>query len=134
MTAPPTKTVTPRALALTSRQELAALSLAGGATLRVAAEQSGASAKAIMGWTKSSPAFRARVNELRAAMSAQAVARLAAGMASAASTLTYLSARGRSEACRLHAARAVLELGDKLRTSAELEARISALESGGPDR
>lgn len=128
------RSMTPRALALTSRQELAALALAGGATLRVAAEQSGASARAITGWTRDLPAFRARVDQLRSAMTTQAVARLGAGMAAAASTLTYLAGRGRSEAVRLGAARAVLELGDRLRTSAELEQRIAALETGGQDR
>lgn len=36
----------------------------------------------------------------------------------------------KSEAVRLSAARAVIELGTKLRESVELEERISALESG----
>jgi hypothetical protein len=50
-------------------------------------------------------------------------------MASAADTLASLSQEAASESVRLSAARAVLELGTKLRESIELEERIAALES-----
>jgi hypothetical protein len=50
-------------------------------------------------------------------------------MASAADTLASLSQEAVSESVRLSAARAVLELGTKLRESIELEERIAVLES-----
>jgi len=46
-----------------------------------------------------------------------------------AGTLGYLCRKGKSEMVRLSAARAVLELGTKLRENVELEVRIAALES-----
>ena len=76
------------------------------------------------------PAFGRRVAELRAEMTARALGRLADGMAGAAETLGYLSRKGKSETVRLGAARAILELGNKLREAVELESRIAALETG----
>jgi hypothetical protein len=63
----------------------------------------------------------------------------AAGMA-AIKTLTTLQESALSEAVRLGAARATIELGCKLRETAEWSERLAALEGrleallGGPDR
>ena len=74
------------------------------------------------------PAFRRRVVELRADMVARSLGRLADGMADAADTLRALL-RAEGESVRLGAARALLELGTKLRESVELEERLAALEA-----
>jgi hypothetical protein len=117
---------------LTPRQEAAAASLAAGFTQAVAAEQSGAGERTIKTWLATVPAIGARVRELRAELTSRALGRLAAEMASAAETLGFLSRKAKSEMCRLGAARAVLELGVKLRESVELEERIAALEVNQP--
>jgi hypothetical protein len=114
---------------LSPKQEAAALALAAGHPLRVAAKQSGAGARTIKTWTATVPAFGRRVAELRAEMTARAVGRLADGMSFAADTLRKLLT-AKSETVRLGAARAVLEIGNKLRESIELEERITALEAG----
>jgi hypothetical protein len=116
--------------ALSPKQEAAALALAGGHPLRIAARESGAGERTIKTWTATVPAFCRRVAELRSEMTTRALGRLADGMASAADTLGYLSRKGKSETVRLGAARAILELGNKLREAVELESRISALEAG----
>jgi hypothetical protein len=121
---------------LTPRQEAAALALAAGCTLAVAARESGAGERTIKTWLRALPAFPHRVSELRAEMTSRALGRLADNMASAADTLGYLCRKGKSETVRLGAARAILELGAKLRESVELEERLSALETelkGGTD-
>jgi len=115
---------------LSPKQEAAALALAAGQTLCGAARQSGAGERTIKTWTATVPAFGRRVAELRSEMTARALGRLADGMASAADTLGFLSRKGKSEMVRLSAARAILELGNKLREAVELEARIAALEAG----
>jgi hypothetical protein len=73
------------------------------------------------------PGFRRRVAELRAEMVARALGRMADGMATAADTLRALLGAD-SENVRLGAARALLELGVKLRESVELQERLQALE------
>jgi hypothetical protein len=114
---------------LSPKQEAAALSLAVGRTIEDAAGESGAGSRTIRTWLRDEPAFPRRVSELRAEMTARAVGRLADGMASAADTLGYLCRKARSETVRLGAARALLELGNKLRESVELEDRLTALEA-----
>jgi transposase-like protein len=113
---------------LSPKQEAAALALARGASLSEAAQESGAGERTIKTWTASLPGFNHRVNELRAEMTSRALGRLSDSMTSAADTLGYLSRKGTSEMVRLSAARAVLELGTKLREAVELEERIAALE------
>jgi hypothetical protein len=115
---------------LTPKQEAAALALAAGSTIDEAARKSGAGGRTIRTWLHDEPAFPRRVAGLRAEMTARALGRLADGMASAAETLGFLCRKGKSEQVRLGAARALLELGVKLRESVELEQRIAALEAG----
>jgi hypothetical protein len=74
------------------------------------------------------PAFRRRVAELRGEMVARSLGRMADGMAEAADVLRALLDAGTPPAVRLGAARALLELGVKLRESVELEERLRTLE------
>lgn len=117
---------------LSPRQEAAALALATGCTLPEAARESGAGERTIKTWTATLPAFTRRIAELRTEMTSRALGRLVDGMASAADTLGYLSRRAKSEQVRLGAARALIELGVKMRESVEMEARIAALEGNQP--
>jgi len=72
--------------------------------------------------------FRARIDEARADMVARASAMLtAAGMAAAETLIRLL--RAESDAVKLSAASRILELGGRLRTDLELEARLAALEA-----
>ena len=113
MAQPETASNGPQNSPLSPRQEAVALALACGRTLREAAEASG-------------------VNGLRGELTSRALGRLAEGMALAADTLRELLA-AKSEGVRLSAARAVLELGNKLRESVELEQRLTALEADRRD-
>jgi hypothetical protein len=86
------------------------------------------------------PAFHAQVSDARADMVRREAGMFtAAGMASI-KTFTTLQESATSEAVRLAAARAVIELGCKLRENAGLMDRLAALEGrleailSGPDR
>jgi hypothetical protein len=114
---------------LSPKQEAAALALAAGRTRDGAARSAGCGTTTVKTWLHDQPAFGRRVQELRAEMTSMALGRLVDNMASASETLGYLSRKGRSEMVRLSAARAVLELGHKLRESVELEERIASLEA-----
>jgi hypothetical protein len=102
------------------------LALAAGRTVRDAALAAGVGERTATRRV-ADPAFRRRVAELRAEMVGRALGRMADGMTEAADTLRLLLA-ARGESVRLGAARALLELGAKLRESVELEQRILALE------
>lgn len=106
--------------------ERLALALASGATLQRAAALAGTSERtAARRWAD--VAFRTRVNELRGEMVNRALGRLARNMTKAAGTLRQLL-DAEHENVRLGAARALLEMGTKLRESVELEQRLAALE------
>jgi hypothetical protein len=115
---------------LSPKQEAAALALARGCKLGDAAKECGAGERTIKTWTATVPAFTRRIAQLRAEMTSLALGRMVEGMASAADTLGYLCRRGKSEQVRLGAARALIELGTRLRETVELEERIAALEAG----
>lgn len=103
-----------------------ALAVASGTSVREAARSSGLSERT--GYRRlQDPTFRRRVSEIRALFLGEAVGRLSEAANEAVSTLKALLA-ARSEPVRLSAARAILELGPKLREQAELEERIAALE------
>jgi transposase-like protein len=125
---PETALNSPKNGTLPPKQEAAALALASGRTIEQAARASNSGTRTLKTWLHEQPAFGRRVTELRGEMTGRALGRLVDGMASAAETLGYLSRKGKSEMVRLSAARAVLELGHKLRESVELEERIAALE------
>src|SRR5262245_47232421 len=127
---PETARIGPETRHLTPKQESAALALAAGRTQDEAAAESGAGARTIKTWLVVQPRFARPIQELRAVMTSRALGRLVDGMVSAADTLGYLCRKGKSGMVRLSAARAVLELGTKLRESIELEERLAALEAG----
>jgi HEAT repeat protein len=103
-----------------------ALALARGVTLRDAAAEVGVSERtATRRWAD--PGFRGRVAEFRQDMVARCLGRMADGMTDAADTLRKLLT-AESESVRLGAARALLELGVKVRDSAEVGERIAELE------
>jgi hypothetical protein len=101
--------------------------LAAGATVEAAAKVAGVSEPTVYRRLRE-PAFRQRVAELRDEMVARAVARLSATSTLAADTLRELLG-ARAETVRLGAARAILELGTKLRETEDLAARVAALEA-----
>ncbi len=113
---------------LSPKQERAALLLASGKSQAEAAKECGAGTRTIRTWV-SQPDFSRRVSEIRFQLTNQALGMLVDGMTSAASTLGYLTRKGKSEMCRLSAARAILEMGTRLRETVELEERILALEN-----
>jgi hypothetical protein len=114
--------------ALSPRQEAVALGVASGLSLAAAARKAKVPASTAKTWSATLPAFRRRVQELRADMTSQALGRLLDNMVSASDTLGYLSRKGKSEMVRLSAARAVLELAAKTRETVELEERLQELE------
>lgn len=101
--------------------------LAGGATTRDAAKAAGIGERTAYS-RMADPAFKAQVQAARAELIEHAVARLAKASTTAVATLEQLLGKAMPPTVRLGAARAVLELGAKLREAEELEARISALE------
>ncbi len=103
-----------------------ALAVASGISLREAARSAGISESTAYRRLKD-PAFRRRVSEIRTSFLNEAVGRLCEAANEAVSTLRALLT-ARSEGVRLSAARAILELGAKLREQTELEERITALE------
>jgi hypothetical protein len=100
--------------------------LACGGTVEASATAAGVS-EATVYRRLAEPDFRRRIDEARADMVSRAVARIGAASTLAADTLRELL-KARSETVRLGAARAVLELGAKLREQTELAERIAALE------
>jgi DNA-binding LacI/PurR family transcriptional regulator len=106
--------------------------LAAGGTVEASARAAGVSETTVYRRLRE-PAFRQRVAEARDEMVNRAVARLSATSTLAADTLRELL-KARSETVRLGAARAVLELGSRLREQEDLAERIAALERGLTER
>jgi len=100
--------------------------LAGGATVAEAAQQAGMSERTAYRWLNK-PEFRRRVARIQQTMARRAVARLSDGMVEAAAALRELLSVD-DPAVRLRAARALLDLGPRLRDSVELESRLVDLE------
>ena len=119
----------PDNMAFSPRQEAVALSVASGLSLAAAARSAKVVVPTAKRWSRLQPAFRRRVQELRAEMTSQALGRLVDSMVGAADTLSYLSRKGKSEMVRLSAARAILEMANRTREAVELEERLQALES-----
>jgi hypothetical protein len=104
------------------------LALACGATVEAAARQCELSDRTVYRRLKD-PAFRSRLQAVRADMVQRAAGMLTAAAGEAVRTLLALQKESAPPAVRLGAARAVLELGLKLREVADLEQRIAALEA-----
>jgi hypothetical protein len=114
------------------------LALACGATAENAAQKAGLSRRTVYR-RLADPAFRARVTAMRAEMARRAAGMVTAAGLGAVKTLATLQESAASEAVRLGAARATIELGCKLRETVEWADRLAALEGrleallGGPD-
>jgi hypothetical protein len=103
------------------------MALACGATVAAAARQTGASERTIYR-RLADPQFKRELQVLREDMVQRASGTLTAAGTEAVKALLELLKSATPHATRLGAARAVLELGVKLREAAELEGRIAALE------
>jgi hypothetical protein len=102
--------------------------LAGGATVTLAAEQAGIAPRTA--WRRlDDPDFRAQLDTARRQTVAAAIDVLGKASTAAAATLVDLMTKDKPPSTRLGAARAILELGGKMRETAELEERIATLEA-----
>jgi hypothetical protein len=104
------------------------LALACGATVEGAARQCQVSESTVYRRLRD-PAFQAQVREARSEMVKRAAGMLTAAAGESVRTLLSLQKDSTPPAVRLGAARAVLELGIKVREMVELEGRIVALEA-----
>ena len=103
------------------------LALACGASVESAARQAGVSESTVYR-RLAEDEFKQRLLNLRADMVQRTAGTLTAAGTEAVKALLGLLQPATPHATRLGAARAVLELGVKIREAAELEARITALE------
>ena len=101
--------------------------LAGGATVRDAAQSAGVSERTAHRRLED-PAFARRVTDARSEMLSRAVGTLARTSTAAATALALLL-RAESETVRLGAARSILELAAKFHETEQLEHRIAQLEA-----
>ena len=106
--------------------DVLALAIAQGKTWADASTLANVSARTVAR-RQDDPTFRRRIDHIRADMVHRAVGKMADGMVEAAETLRALL-KAKSEAIRLSAARAILELSCKLRESTELAAKVAELE------
>jgi hypothetical protein len=102
------------------------VTIAGGATVQAAAQLCEVSERTIYRRLQD-VAFKRRLTQARSDMVERALGHLASGSAEAAIVLRNLLA-AESDSIKLGAARSILELGNKLRESVELEQRLAALE------
>ncbi|HEY7159184.1 MAG TPA: hypothetical protein VH575_34890 [Gemmataceae bacterium] len=103
------------------------MALACGVTVENAARQVGISPRTAYR-RLADPAFRQRLQTLRGDMVSRTAGTLTAAASEAVRTLLELLKNPTSSAVRLGAARAVLEIGMKLRELADLEQRLTELE------
>lgn len=103
------------------------LALACGATVAAAAHAAGVSDRTAHRRLRSS-AFRRSVQDLRTEILQRSAAALSAASSEAVKTLLELQKASSAGPVRLGAARAILEIGMRLREVTELEGRIAALE------
>jgi hypothetical protein len=107
--------------------EVLILALACGATVETAAHQAGVSPATVYR-RKKEPQFLRQLKEARADMAQRTAGMLVGAGMESAKTLMTLQKEPAPFAVRLGAARAVLEVGLKLREVVELEERLLALE------
>ena len=103
------------------------LALACGATVEAAGRQCGLSERTIYRRLRE-PDFRQRLQDLRADMVQRTAGTLTAAATEAVRTLLDLQKPTAPPPVRLGAAKAILEIGMKVREVAELEQRLQALE------
>ncbi len=107
--------------------ELLLMTLACGATVEAAAQKVGVGRATVLRRLKE-PEFCARLQQVRSDMVTRTAGMLTAAAGEAVKTLLELQKNTVSPATRLGAARSILEIGIKVRESADLEARLAALE------
>jgi hypothetical protein len=103
------------------------LALACGATVEVAARQAGVSESTAYR-RLAEPVFRQRLQRVRADFVQRTAGTMTAAATEAVRTLLELLKPAAPPPVRLGAAKAVLEIGVKLREIAEVEERLAALE------
>ena len=103
------------------------LALACGATIEKAAEKAQVSVRTVYR-RLAEASFQQQLLRIRADMVHRAAAMLTAAAMEAIKTLMDLQSAATPAAVRLGAARAILDLGTKLRESSELEDRVAELE------
>ncbi len=103
------------------------LALACGATVEAAAKQCQLSDRTVYRRLKE-PAFRTKLQDMRTDMVRRAAGLLTAAASAAVTTLLSLQKESAPPAVRLGAARAILEIGIKVREMVDLETRLAALE------
>jgi hypothetical protein len=108
------------------------LALACGASVDQAARQCGLSTRTVYR-RLAEPSFRQRLQALRGDMVSRTAGTLTAAATEAVRTLLELLKSSTSDAVRLGAARAVLEIGIKVREVADLEERLAALEKAAAE-
>ena len=111
----------------TNADEVFLMSMACGATVESAAVKAGISPRTAHRRLLT-PAFQGRLNEVKTAMVKRAADMLTAATMESIKTLLALQESKIPPGTRLGACRAVIELGTRLRESAELQQRIDALE------
>jgi hypothetical protein len=108
-------------------REAVALALAQGETIAEAGAGAGVAERTVHLWLKD-PGFRARIDELRAAVLERTMAMLVSGTTRAAARLRRL-VRSRDEKVALRASVALLEQAARLRELTTIEQRVRALEA-----
>jgi hypothetical protein len=104
------------------------LSLACGASVDAAARQCGLSERTAYRRLRE-PQFQRRLQEIRTDLVQRTAGALTAAALEAVRTLVDLQKPTVAAPVRLGAARAILELGQKVRETADLSARLAALEA-----
>jgi hypothetical protein len=107
--------------------EVLVMTLACGATVEAAAQKAGVSRATVLRRLRE-PGFQQRLQEFLSDMVKRTAGMLTAASMEAVKTLLELQKTLVPPAVRLGAARSVIELGTKLRETAEFEARLAALE------
>jgi hypothetical protein len=113
--------------------DLLLLTLACGATAEAAAQQAGVSRATVQRRLQETE-FQQRLQQIRSDMLQRTSGMLTAAGGESVKTLVILQRETAPFAVRLGAARSVLELGTKLRETAEFEARLAALERQAAER
>ena len=109
------------------------LALACGATVAQAAHRAGVSERTVYRRVKD-PAFAEKLQATRAELVQRACGLLTAGSLEAVRALVELLRPDSPPNARLGAARATLEMGQKLREATEFEARLRAVEQRSADQ
>jgi len=104
------------------------LALVCGATIENAARQAGVAERTVYRRQRD-PAFQAKLKEARQEMVERTANMLTAASMESVKTLLRLQNEKVPPAVQLGAAKAIVELGAKLRENAELFARVAALEA-----